>query len=129
MVADLKWCRIVAAPLAFHAPAQIDFGDTRWARLAELGGSPLAEPVARAMGVVASYAALRSPLRMPPPVLPGGARAAKFVPQPPPTLVSDSARWDAQVAADAAACDALRFELSSLAETDPDGEWFAGWAD
>ena len=51
------------------------------------------------------------------------------MPQPPPTLVADAARWDAQVAADAAACDALRLELSSLAETDPDGEWFAGWAD
>ena len=128
MVSDLKWCRIVAAPLTFHAPAQIDFGDARWARLSELGSSSLAEPAARAMGVVASYVALRSPLRMPPPVLPGGARAAEFVPQAPPILVADAARWGAQIAADAAACDALRVELSSLAETDSDGEWFAGWA-
>ena len=129
MVSDLKWCRIVAAPLAFHAPSQLNFGDTRWARLSELNGSPLAAPAARAMGVVASYVSLDSPLRMPPPVLPGGARAAQYVPQPPPRLATDAAHWDAQVATDAAACDALRLKLSALADTDPDGEWFAGWAD
>ena len=40
MVSDLKWCRIVAAPPAFHAPSQLNFGDPRWARLSELKGVP-----------------------------------------------------------------------------------------
>ena len=51
------------------------------------------------------------------------------MPRAPPRLTTDAARWDAQVAADTAGCDALRLKLSALAETDPDGEWFAGWAD
>ena len=67
---------------------------------------------------------------MPPPVIPGGARQAAFVPQAAPVLTVDATRWQQQVTDADDACNALRGALLSVAESDDaDAGWFAGWHD
>ena len=85
LVDDLKWCRVVAVPLANHHRSQLSFGDLSWCALGDLGDIPLRLVASRALAAVASM--LQSSLRdaMPAPALPGGAAAPHFVPQPPPT--------------------------------------------
>ena len=130
LVADLKWARLVAVPLAFHAPAQLHFGDAQWRPLASLAGRRVASPCARAVAVVAAMMSRSNVAAMPPPVIPGGARQAAFVPQASPVLTVDATRWQQQVTDAGDACDALRGALLSVAESDDaDAGWFAGWHD
>ena len=128
MVADLKWARLVAVPVAFHSPVQASFGDVVWRSVTDLS-EPLAAPCARSVATVASMISRAAAKLMPPPVLPGGARAPAFVPQAPAELAADAARWALQVADGKAACAALRARLVDLADTHEDGAYFAGWAD
>ena len=127
LVDDLKWCRVIAVPLANHHPSQLSFGDLSWCALSDLGDTPLRLVAFRALAAVTSM--LQSSLRdaMPAPALPGGAAAPRFFPQPPPTCAVDPARWEQQIADCAAATSALRAALLSVSDDDADydHEWAA----
>ena len=98
LVGDLKWCQVIAVPLANHQPSQLSFGDLSWCALSDLGGTPLRLVAFRSLEAVASM--LQSSLRdaMPAPALPGGAAAPRFVPQPPPTYAVHPVRWKQEIA-------------------------------
>ena len=70
LVDDLKWCRVIAVPLANHHPSQLSFSDLSWCTLHDLGSTPLRLVAFRALAAIASM--LRGSLRdaMPAPALP-----------------------------------------------------------
>ena len=126
LVDDFSWYRVVAVPL-LHSPTQLGFETLAWSSLRELDDSPLRLPAYRALATIAALLGDDARPSFPPPALPGGARAPRFVPQAPPTLAVDDATWRAQLADGAAANGALRELLRSA--SDDDATYSHEWAE
>ena len=126
LVDDLQWCRLVAVPLK-HLPSQYDFGPLAWLTLSDLGETPLRLPAYRAFSTIAALLGDDARPQFPPPSLPGGARAARFVPQAPPVLATNSALWPKQLADARRSNGVLRHLL--LSDDSADSEYFHEWAE
>ena len=87
LAADLKWARLVAVPIAFPRARAAALRRRAVAPACVLAGRRAASPCARAVAVVVTMMPQSNIATMPPPVIPGGARQAAFVPQASPVLV------------------------------------------
>ena len=126
LVDDWRWCRLVAVPLQ-HNPSQLSFGPLAWHTLRDLEASSLRLPAYRALATVAAFLGDSARPTLPPPALPGGARAPEYVPQSPPVLAVNASTWSSQLRLSARANDTLRTILR--ADDGADATYYHEWAD